>query len=164
MRILTDSEITALIAEEKPLPDKWQAKIKLRPKANLKYEEKSIDVTGVNGHKFRAVFRKSKININDFSIILKFEDSDGCEYRLTRYNGMHPSMHTNKVEKMQRKPDYRFLPCFHIHKATQRYQENGFEIDGFAEPTMKYSDYNAAFDAFFTDNGFTGVNAEGSLF
>ena len=34
---------------------------------------------------------------------------------------------------------------FHIHIATERYQERGFQPEGYAEPTNKYSDWQSAF-------------------
>lgn len=68
--------------------------------------------------------------------------------RLLRYNGKHSSKHTNRIERSVIKND------FHIHMATERYQLQGFAIDGFAEPTDKYADFETAIDAMLADNNF----------
>lgn len=83
-----------------------------------------------------------------------FLDKDGIEYRLRRYNGKHPSEHTNKWEKEHGYPDHTFSPAFHIHQATERYQEFGYPIDGFAERTTSYYDFHSALDRFIKDNNF----------
>ncbi|MFH1562554.1 MAG: hypothetical protein ABIF11_03930 [Nitrospirota bacterium] len=84
-----------------------------------------------------------------------FQDKDGKEYRLVRYNGRHPSGHTNRWEKEQGHPNYKFSPAFHIHRTTERYQEAGYEkIDGFAEITTKYYDFHSALNCFLRDNNF----------
>ena len=36
----------------------------------------------------------------------------------------------------------------HIHRATERYQRDGYAIDGYAETTDDYTDYGSAFNAF----------------
>ena len=40
---------------------------------------------------------------------------------------------------------------FHIHRATQRYQEFGFDEDAYAEVTDKYSDLPSALNSFVKD-------------
>ncbi len=159
MRILRDSEIVDLIAEVKPLPENWQNQFRLKEKGGFQYEERSIEVSGESGNLFRVTVRRNKVNAFDFSIILIFRDKDGKEYRLVRYNGRHPSPHTNKWEKEQGLPDYRFDPAFHIHRATERYQEAGYLIDGFAEVTTSYHDFYSALDWFLKDNNFQGTKS-----
>lgn len=154
MRILKDAEIAKLISEEKTLPDNWQSQFQLRDKSNFQHQERSIEVKGANGNSFRVILRRNKINIFDFSIILMFQDKDSKEYRLVRYNGKHPSEHTNKCEKEMGEKDCKFGPTFHIHRATERYQEAGYPIDGFAEVTTKYSDFHSALNCFLKHNNF----------
>ncbi len=155
MEILRDKEIQALLNEAKVLPDNWQNQLQLRDKNNFQHQERSIEVKGISGNDFRIIIRRNKINIFDFSIILTYLDKDGKEYRLLRYNGKHPSEHTNKLEEEQGQQNSKFGPAFHIHKATERYQEAGYAIDGYAETVVAYQDFGSALDCFLKDNNFT---------
>lgn len=155
MRILADLEITKLISEPKVVPDNWFSRLLPKNKAHYQHKEREIDVEGSNGNLFRVIVRQSNLNVMDFSIILTLrEKASNVEYILIRYNGKHPSMHTNKWEKDNGIPNHRFGPAFHIHRATQRYQESGYKIDGFAEATTKYSDFHTAFSQFLVECGF----------
>lgn len=153
-RILTEEEIRGLIDETKILPDKWSSLFQLKSRSNYMHEERNLLITGKTGNKFRIILRQNKINIFDFSIILIFVDRNGKEFRLIRYNGKHPSVHTNKWEKREGYSNFEFNPTFHIHKATQRYQEAGFIIDGYAEPTAIYYDFKSALGHFLSENNF----------
>ena len=73
---------------------------------------------------------------------------------MVRYNGKHPSEHTNIWEKAQGYQQYKFKPTFHIHKAAQQYQEDGFKIDGYAEITDKYGDFNSTLQHFIIETNF----------
>ena len=150
-RILKDSEIQELIGEVKPLPENWQKHVRTRQKRGYQYEERNFGVKGENGNDFRVVIRRNRLNMFDFCIILVFRGRDGRQYRLVRYNGKHPSQHTNKWEKEQGCQGHTFGPAFHIHKATQRYQEAGYTIDGYAEVTTVYYDFNSALTHFLRD-------------
>ncbi len=153
-RILTDDEISNLIEEEKPLPENWQTRLKLRSKARSSHRQRDLAVKGVNGNVFRIVMRQSTINPLDFSVILVFQDETGASFRLCRYNGKHPSEHTNRVEKSRRQSNARFRNEFHIHMATERYQQEGYDLDGYAEVTRAYSSFESALDEFLTANSF----------
>lgn len=150
-RILSDSEINRLIIEQKLAPKNWKKHLQLKSKNNTRHEEGRFTARGKNGNNFRVIIRRNKINRLDFSIILKFIDNDGKEYFIVRYNGKHPSEHTNRWEKLNSFVKYKFESCFHIHKATQRYQESGLEIAGYAEETELYSDYQSALNTFIKD-------------
>ncbi len=89
----------------------------------------------------------------DFSIILTFVDKDRTEYRLLRFNGRHPSQHTNKLEKRKGLSNSVFRNRFHIHRATERYQVDGLEIDGYAEVTERYDSFDSALTIFVSENG-----------
>ena len=91
------------------------------------------------GDEFRVDTRQSAYNHLDFSIILTFIAA-GMEYRLLRCNGVHASKHTNKIEHRIGYPDATIEPTFHVHMATERYQEAGYAIDSYAEPTKEYVD------------------------
>ena len=126
MRILTDEEITALISEPKIVTANWFSRLEAKDKAHFQHKEKEVDIEGDNGNLFRVIIRQNKLNVLDFSIIFTYREKDSnLEYNLLRFNGKHPSAHTNKWEKENKLKEYRFSPAFHIHKATQRYQENG---------------------------------------
>jgi hypothetical protein len=43
---------------------------------------------------------------------------------------------------------------FHIHHATERYQESGAREDAFAEVTDRYADFHSALRCMFEDCGF----------
>lgn len=152
MRILTDQEITALIAESKTVPKNWFSRLDPRDKSHFQHREKEIDIEGSTGNLFRVIIRQNKLNILDFSIILTLKEKDSnLEYILLRFNGKHPSRHTNKWEKENRMPEHTFGPTFHIHRATQRYQESGYKIDGYAEVTTGYADFHSALEQFLLE-------------
>jgi len=152
MRILSDLEIADLIAEQKIVPKNWFSRLDIRDKAHFQHKEKEIDIVGSAGNLFRVIIRQNKLNILDFSIILTLREKDSnIEYNLLRFNGKHPSLHTNKWEKEHRQPNHKFGPAFHIHKATQRYQEKGYKIDGYAETTTRYSDFHSAIEQFLLE-------------
>lgn len=153
-RVLTDQEIEDLIREPKPLPANWQTRLRPRPKTRYQYDERQLEVVSEAGRHFRIIARRNRQNQLDFSIILFFEDADGSEYNLIRYNGKHSSRHTNRWEKYRGLPSSRFDPDFHIHRATERYQRDGYAIDGYAEVTGAYGDFGSAMEAFLDACGF----------
>ena len=146
------------------LPDNWRTRLKLLPKADSKHLQRDLEVRGVNDNTFRIVLRQSGLNTLDFSIILEFRAQDGNEFRLCRYNGRHPSAHTNKLEKAEGKEGARFRNQFHLHMATERYQQQGLDIDGYAEVTREYSSFETALQVFLEDNGFVMPQEDLPLF
>lgn len=163
-RILEDDEIAGLLKELKPLPEHWETRLKLLPKAGFKHSQREMQIRGVNGNAYRIVIRQSTLNGLDFSVILFFQDQDGTEFRLCRYNGKHPSQHTNKLEKANGHTNAVFRNQFHIHMATERYQQEGYEIDGYAEVTNRYSSFESALEEFLKANGFQVPKEELPLF
>jgi len=153
-RVLSDEEVESLVRERKPLPRGWESRLEPRPKSDTRFSRRELEIKGENGNIFRIVLRQNNINLLDFSIILIFRDKDGNEFRLCRFNGKHPSQHTNRLEHNRRLPNASFRGMFHIHRATQRYQEEGFEIDGYAEATSEYSSFKGALRMFLQTNGF----------
>jgi hypothetical protein len=154
MKVLTDSEIVALLREAKRLPPNWRGKLKPRPKEQAQHGERSLEVSRPNGGRFRIIVRQNHLNVFDFSMILVFCAADGKEYRLRRFNGKHPSGHTNRYEKKFGGQPVYFRNVFHIHTATERYQSANLEIDGFAEPTALYVDLKSAQEAFIAEHNF----------
>jgi len=94
-----------------------------------------MSITGSAGSRFRLLIRQSPFNPLDFSVILGYlpENVSGL-FRLRRYNGKSHK-HTNRIEGSK-------FYEFHIHIATERYQDRGMDEDGFAEPTSRFSDLN----------------------
>jgi len=95
---------------------------------------------------FRVIVRKNRINPLDFSVILGYVPPERLKlFHLLRYNGTH--RHTNKLESNS-------FRDFHIDYATQRYQEAGWDIDAYAEPTDRYATVEGALDALLDDCNF----------
>ena len=152
-RVLTDDEIDSLVDEAKPLPKNWTKRLRPRQKSNRQHAEKALEVEGEAENTFRIITRQNAINPLNFSIILTFKDKDGHDFRLRRYNGKHPSQHTNRVEKARGDSNSSFRNRFHIHMGTQRYQEAGLPIDGYAEITTEYASFETALEVFIRSNG-----------
>lgn len=143
--ILSDQEIISLLAEKKPLPSDYRAKIQVRPKRG--HKERDLDIKGDNGNDFRVILRQSVFNALDFSIILAFRPAkSNLIFRLRRYNGKSHE-HTNLIEGDT------FYNC-HIHQATERYQHMGAREDSYAEPTNRFSDFHEAISCLIEDCGF----------
>jgi hypothetical protein len=142
---LTDKEIGDLLGEPKPLPEGHWAKLKLRPKRG--HEEGQLDVTGGTGNQFRLILRRNNLNPLDFSVIVAFLPRQTNQvFRLRRYNGKHGE-HTNRIEG-------RKIDGFHVHSATERYQDLGADEDAYAEPTDAYADFPGALAFALKDSSF----------
>jgi len=141
---LTDEQIFSLISERKSLPQDFRAKLSLKDKPGQK--EREFDLLGEDGNRFRIILRQSRINPLNFSAILGYlPPGVNRPFRLTRYNGKH--RHTNRMEKQT-------FDGFHIHLATERYQEVGLDEEAYAEITDRYGDFNAAFQCMLDECGF----------
>src|SRR6266404_2169838 len=114
---LTDTQIAALIAEPKPLAADYRNGVQPRQKRG--HKERELDITGSNGSEFQVIVRESSMNALDFSVILGYLlPGLNVVFRLRRYNGKSHE-HTNKIEGNK-------FYDFHIHYATERYQNTGF--------------------------------------
>jgi hypothetical protein len=142
---LSDADILRLLAERKALSANFRQLLQPKPKRG--HSEHEMSIKGIAGSRFRLLIRQSLFNPLDFSVILGYlpENVSGL-FRLRRYNGKSHE-HTNKIEGS------RFYE-FHIHTATERYQDRGMDEDGFAEPTSRFSDLNGAIDCMVADCGF----------
>lgn len=139
---LTDTEIAALLAETKVLPDDYRGRMQTRPKRG--HREREVEMNGANGSAFRLILRQSSFNPLDFSVILAWVPPQSTtSFRLCRYNGKSHE-HTNTLESE------RFYD-FHIHRATERYQQSGLREDSFAEPTDRYQDFAGALRTMIQD-------------
>ena len=142
---LTDSEIAQLIREPKPLPNDYRARIQVRPKRG--HRERELEVTGANGGEFVLILRQSEFNALDFSAILGYRLPKSSQiFRLRRYNG-RSHQHTNAIESEE-------FYDFHIHEATERYQELGAREDTYARPSDRFADFLGAMRCLLDDCGF----------
>jgi hypothetical protein len=141
----SDREIEELVKERKPLLEDYLQHIRFKTK--LGHKEYDLSVKGVNGNDFRLILRQSNCNPLDFSVILAHcPENTNKLFRLRRYNGRSHE-HTNTIEKE------RFYD-FHIHMATERYQDAGAPEDKYAEPTNCFSDLHGALQCMVNDCGF----------
>ena len=87
------------------------------------------------------------LNALDFSAILAVHVPQSNRlFRLRRYNGKSHE-HTNSIEGDT-------FYDYHIHIATERYQEIGAHEDAYAEITNRYDDLESARDCLFSDATF----------
>jgi len=141
----SDKEISDMVKEYKPLPEDFRTRIKLRDKRG--HKERDLDVKGIDGNFYRIILRQSNFNKLKFSIILAVCPKEtNLIFWLRRFNGKSHE-HTNHIEKEK-------FYDFHIHRATERYQEIGMDEDSYAEPTDRFSDYNTALQFMLEDCGF----------
>lgn len=130
--IISDAEIAQLVAEPKILPVDYRKLLNLR--AARGHRHAGLDIRGENGSEFRILLRQAAIDSLNFSAILAYLRRDtGSLFRLRRYNGLWTE-HRNHLENGPRFLNY------HIHQATERYQRAGYEEDGYAEETDRYTD------------------------
>jgi len=143
--ILSDHDIERLVKEKKSLPAVYHAKIQVRPKRG--HKEREIDIKGQDGNDFRLILRQSLVNPLDFSIILVHRPpQSNILFRLRRYNGKSHE-HTNPIEGGT-------FYDYHIHQATERYQQMGAREDTYAERTNRFSDFHQAISCIINDCGF----------
>ncbi len=147
-RTLDDPEIGRLLSDPKPVPGDWRGRLQPRDRQNAGHKRRSLRITTEAGDEFRVDTRQSSHNHLDFSVILTFVDHNGVEYRLLRCNGMHASRHTNRIEYDNGETNAVIQAAFHVHVATERYQMAGYRIDGYAEETQRYADFQSALEEF----------------
>ena len=141
----TDREINAFIREPKHLPSDFRKRLKLRDKRG--HREKEFSVSGNEHNEFRIILRQNKRNSLDFSVILALDPPDTNQlFRLRRYNGKSHE-HTNPIEKQK-------FYDFHVHMATERYQDRGGREDAYAEPSDRFNDFDTALAYLFKDCNF----------
>ena len=142
---LSDDDIGGLISERKPLPQGYDARLRLKAKRG--HKEAELDFEGAEASPFRLIVRQSIANPLDFSLILAYRvPGTNIVFRLRRYNGKSHE-HTNKLEMQT-------FYGFHIHLATFRYQEAGFSEDAYAEPTDRYASLNGALECMLANCAF----------
>jgi hypothetical protein len=156
-RVISDARIQALLAERKVLPKDFRSVLAL--KAINRQEKADLDLSGASGSRFRLMLRRAELNQLDFSVILAYilPDTNGL-LLLRRYNGKSHE-HRNVLERGPVFYDY------HIHTATERYQQAGYKPEHYAEITNRYADLTGALDCMIADCGFEAPeNPQISLF
>jgi hypothetical protein len=154
---LNDNDINLLMSEPKVLPADYQKHLgKMKNKQG--HSESELVIDRKDGSLFKIIKRHNRINQLDFSLILVYiPEKSNSEFRLLRCNGKSHE-HSNKLEKNK-------FYDFHIHRATERYQEFGYDEDSFAEITHEYADINGAWDYFLkTGNIKTPAGDQAHLF
>ena len=135
----TDQQIAELINERKVLPDDWRTQLN---------NNNSLYIIGENGNRFRIITNLNKKYPSDFSVILAVIDpKTGVAFRILSYNGMPKRPHNNKIEKQK-------IYGYHIHFATARYQERGYDEDTYAEETDRYNNLEGALQCLIQDANF----------
>lgn len=137
----TDIEIADLIQEKKSMPK--LPHIKLKEKSG--HREQEIEILGDSGNRYALILRESKFNLLDFSVILGFcVPQTNIVFLLRRYNGKSHE-HSNPLDGTESFYD------FHIHEATERYQEAGYRAEHYAIPTDRYKDLRDAIECLYND-------------
>ena len=140
--VFTDQEIDSMVQERKIRRDGRNEHIRLNNKPG--HAEYQLIMDGASGSIFRLILRQSMSNLLDFSLILAVQLPQSNQvFRLRRYNG-NSHEHTNDLENCT-------FRNFHIHIATERYQEIGTREDAYAEATDRYSDFHSAFHCLTVD-------------
>jgi hypothetical protein len=146
-KIYTDQEINELVLELKPLPVDWRSVSRVKKTdSNI---TQIVDCIGSDKHRFQLQLRQNTSNPLNFCVTLGFFPEGSNElFRLRRYDGKYHE-HSNPIEKVRRFYD------FHIHIATERYQQFGTkEEDKYAVVTDRYSNYEGALKCLFKDCNF----------
>ena len=135
--------IASLLAEPKAeVDDRKLLRDLTTSKPKDGHRRHSITVDGGAGSAFQLALRQSVHDPYDFSVILIVVQADGA-MNLRRHNGP-THQHRNPIE------GERFRGEFHIHTATERYQERGNEPEHYAVPTNEFSDLATALTAMLT--------------
>lgn len=138
----SDHEIEAMLREAKFLPRGRASRMMLRQKRG--HSEREVGLSGASERSYRVILRQSNCNTLDFSVILALNLPDSNQlFRLRRYNGKS-HQHTNQIERDT-------FYDFHIHMATERYQELGGREDAYAKPSHDYWDLESAIGCLFRD-------------
>jgi hypothetical protein len=155
MFLLSDEAISELVNETKSIPEG------LRPLSRLvernKHQRRDYEIICDSGNCFVIAVRQSTMNVFDFSALLCYRMPGMNKlFRLRRYNG-RSHFHTNTLEKQT-------FRDFHIHMATERYQNICPKEDHFAVVDKRYSDLNSAVDCLLYDCGFRNPIEESPIF
>lgn len=147
VEILNDQDIEKLVKEEKhasvTLDDFFS-----QMKEKKSHRETDITILRADGSYFKVILRQNSLNPLDFSAILGIVAKGSNQLiKLRRYNGKSHE-HRNKLEAEQ-------FYGFHIHYATERYQNIGFKEELYAVPTERYANLRDALKCLAQDCNIT---------
>lgn len=145
---LSDERIAELVTMPKRITN---PKARQVPDAkHLKCDYKAVSVSG--DEEFTIFVRQHREMLDDFTAGLKWHSTTGEVVILMRCNGAsHP--HRNHIEGT------RFSPGnYHIHKATERYIDNGYEPEHFAEITNGYTTIEGAIHQLCVECNISGLD------
>ena len=145
MTVISDTQINMYIQEKKVLPAGFSSSPPLKQRGRGEQYHFEQEVRGVTGNIYKIIIRVSLVNPSDFSIIFGIL-LNGALFIIRRYNG-DSHIHTNKIEGIE-------VEGYHIHKASEKYQEKGFRPEGYAEKTVNYSNWRTALDVMLNENNF----------
>ncbi len=153
---LRDEEIDSLVSEEKFFSGSIEEIMNF--KESDSHKRASVELSRSDGSRFIIKLRQNQNSINDFSAIMAFkEKGSNRDFKLRRYNGKSHE-HSNKLEGNK-------FYAFHIHIATQRYQDVGRKEESYAEKTVRYSNIKGALKCLLQDcNVKTKRDPQASLF
>lgn len=136
---MNDQDIQKLLEEKKVITLDNYHKLFALSKIKGKHKEQEVLLNGTDKHEFIIKIRQSIINPIDFSVIVGFIPKERNKiFRLKRYNGKSHK-HKNSLEKDE-------FYDFHIHTATQRYNDLGYDEEAYAQVSDKYSDLKSAIE------------------
>lgn len=151
----TDEEINRLTLENKNYNGRVENLLHFRESDG--HKKATFEMPRADGSMFVIKLRQNINTVTDFSAILAYQEKGANkDFKLRRYNGKHE--HTNKLEN-------RKFFDFHIHYATQRYQDAGRKEESYAEETNRYSDIKGALTCLINDcNVHVEKDAQTSIF
>ncbi len=145
--ILNDQDIEKIVKEEKRASVTLDAFFS-QLKEKKAHREADIAIPRVDGSYFKVILRQNSLNPLDFSAILGIVVKGLNQFiKLRRYNGKSHE-HRNKLEAEQ-------FYGFHIHYATERYQNIGFKEELYAIPTERYANLRDALKCLALDCNIT---------
>ncbi len=144
MHRVSEATIKELMAELKAVPHGLTPLVWAGQRNGHKF--KNFEIIGEAGSSFVIKVRQSSVNAMSFSVILGYVlPGSYTVFRLRRYNGRHE--HRNVLENVR-------LDDFHIHQATERYQEAGLREDAFAVVSTDFHDVHSAIARLIEECGF----------
>ncbi len=149
--VIPESEIASFMEERKIISGPWNSQMHLNPKRG--HFERQLNVTGENNNRFILILRRSMNNEFDFSVIVAVQlQNNNRIFRLRRYNGLSHA-HTNRIESET-------FYDYHIHIATERYQELGMREESYAIRTDCYDNFEGAICCAISDAKFEFPNGK----
>jgi len=148
--VLRDAEIAQFLAEAKPITRAQIHRLltprEPRRRGARKDRRASVVCRGASGNKFVAFtrwYRENEFNPHDFSVGLLYVPPGGKGIILLRCNGWH-GPHTNRLEKSAQSKNSK-IPAntFHVHRITERYQEEK-RVENYAEATDEFFSFASA--------------------